>query len=273
MQRILRSPDHLWRGHSPHFPAKCCQQTAPSPSPCISTTCASASETFAPHWSLNDHDNPLACTNVWPHQRICIPRRELCRLQEQLDQRRRYRSHQRRHRSDRRRCRPGQRQPGPRLEHRPSLQHPGSKRQFLLHPAAAGRDLPGSATGARPHRPGLQRSGSSRSGHRPGCHRTIRRPGSPPAASVRPATRSRTELHVDARLLGLGSWWLLLGSRSMVPAALLRRSLDASLLGLLRRPLRLPPRLLGTPHRLLRWCRLRLRLHRHRLLRWLLEPQ
>ena len=53
----------------------------------------------------------------------------------------------------------------------------------------------------------------------------------------------------------------------------LRRSLDPRLLGLVSQPLGLPPWILGPPHRLLRRHQLRLRLHRRRLLRRLLERQ
>jgi hypothetical protein len=75
---------------------------------------------------------------------------------------------------------------------------------------------------------------------------------------------------MDSRLLGLEPRGLLLGSRRVVRSSLLRRSLDPRVLGLLWQPLGLPSRLLGQVRRFLRRHQLRLRLHRDRLLWWLL---
>ena len=138
-----------------------------------------------------------------------------------------------------------------------------------------------SAAGPRAGRAGLSATGvppaarlrahPRRAGRRRGYRRDRPRPLRRCPNTTSPPPRPR--LHLDSRLLGLGTRRLLLGPRRVDPAALLWRALDASLLGLLRRLLRLPPRLLGTPRRLLRWHRLWLRLYRHRLLRWVLEPQ
>ncbi len=108
---------------------------------------------------------------------------------------------------------------------------------------------------------------------RPGPTRRVRR--STPTASprLRPASSPRAQLHLDPRLLVLGSRRLLLDPRRLVRPTLLRSPLDPRLLGLVSQPLGFPPRLLGPAHRLLRRHQLRLRLHRRRLPRRLLERQ
>ncbi len=98
-----------------------------------------------------------------------------------------------------------------------------------------------------------------------------RRPASTTPPRLRPTPRARRRLPLDTRLLGLRSRWLLLGSRRLDRTSLLRRSLDAWLLGLVGQSLSLAPRLLGHPRRLLWRRQLRLWIHRRRLLRWLLE--
>ena len=82
------------------------------------------------------------------------------------------------------------------------------------------------------------------------------------AAGLRAAADPGTGLHLDARLLGLGALWLLLGAGHLGTGAVRRRAVDAGLLGLERRRLHLPSRLLGTPRGLLRRHQLRLRLRR-----------
>ena len=99
----------------------------------------------------------------------------------------------------------------------------------------------------------------------------LRRPAPTAPPRLRPARSPRAQLHLDPRLLVLGSRRLLLDPRRLVRSALLRSPLDPRILGLVPRSLGLPPRLLGTPHRLLRRHQLRLRLHRRRLSRRLLE--
>ena len=64
--------------------------------------------------------------------------------------------------------------------------------------------------------------------------------------------RPRDRLHVEARLLGVGTVRLLLGSRHVDPAHRIWRALDAGVLGLVQRLLSVPSRLLGTSRWLLR---------------------
>src|SRR5271165_2226692 len=71
-------------------------------------------------------------------------------------------------------------------------------------------------------------------------------------AGVRATPLPRRWVPLDARLLGLRPGWLLLGSWGLGEAATCGRSLDAGLLGLCGRPLRLACRLLGASRRVLR---------------------
>ena len=98
-----------------------------------------------------------------------------------------------------------------------------------------------------------------------------RRRAAPAPARLRAAGRPCAQLHLDPRLLVLGTRRLLLDPRRLVRSTLLRRPLDPWLLGLVSQSLGFPSRLLGTAHRILRRHQLRVRLHRRRLLRWLLE--
>ena len=98
----------------------------------------------------------------------------------------------------------------------------------------------------------------------PGLHRYSRESRPAPAAVLRAAGYSGGGIYLGARLLGLGqdAGRLLLGAGDVGRAATTRATVDASLLGLGRRTIPLPSRLLGARSRLLRRHRLWLRLWR-----------
>ena len=171
------------------FPPKCCHQTASSPTPGISTTCAGAHATIGPRRSLNEHMRNRSLVRTFGLiSASALLALRLRGLQEQLRQRRQHCRHQQRHRSCRRRRRSRRRQPRARFQLRPpptprsSAQTPPTPRNSRAKPTS-------SSSSARPHRPGLQRSGSVRGIRRRRCRRRIRRPASTPTAPVRPATR------------------------------------------------------------------------------------
>src|SRR5215469_542837 len=84
---------------------------------------------------------------------------------------------------------------------------------------------------------------------------------------IRSTSVSCAWLHLGTGILGMESRsrQLLLGSWHVGASAASRRAVDAWLLGLLRRPVLLAPRTLGTKSRLLRRHQLRLWIPRHRL--------
>src|SRR5262249_17870795 len=86
-------------------------------------------------------------------------------------------------------------------------------------------------------------------------------------SGVRTAAMPRRWLPLDARLLGVGRWQLLLGPRHLGRATAARLPVDAWILGLGWPRLCLPRGLLGRARRILWWCRLRLRLLRTRVRR------
>src|SRR5579875_53061 len=88
-------------------------------------------------------------------------------------------------------------------------------------------------------------------GPRTGQYRHLGTHWSAAASRLRTALMPRTELHLGARLLGLGRLRLLLGAWDLGACAAARLPLDPRILGLERRLLCLASRILGTPHRLL----------------------
>src|SRR5579863_8705506 len=115
---------------------------------------------------------------------------------------------------------------------------------------------------------------SDRAGAGPAFGRCECRDCAAAASLLRAADHSGRGLYLGAWLLGLGCqrFRLLLGAGHLGAAAAAGIALDAGLLGLGRRSLRLPARILGPGSRLLRRHRLWLRLFRRRLLRRPLGP-
>src|SRR6185312_5552227 len=101
-------------------------------------------------------------------------------------------------------------------------------------------------------------------------HRYLGRRPAAGASRVCAAGHSRPRLHLDARLLGMGSGLrrLLLGTWYLGDAATNRPVVDAWLVGLVGWLLSLARGLLGLARRLLRRRQLRLWLLRQRLLGW-----
>ena len=117
----------------------------------------------------------------------------------------------------------------------------------------------------------------ARARHAPGrglrrsIHWGIRRCLTATPADLCPTPVSGRRLHVDTRLLGLGTRRILLGAWNLGTAAPNRIAVDPGVLGLDERGLHLACGVLGTERRILRRYRLRLRIRRLWLRRRILE--